>query len=48
MAVSRWSNATWVTLTYIILGVVIAVASGFDATIKPGQLNLQGSAFRTC
>jgi hypothetical protein len=36
-AVKIYGNATWVTLTFIILGVVIAVASGFDATIKPGQ-----------
>jgi hypothetical protein len=35
--VKIYGNATWVTLTFIILGVLIAVASGFDATIKPGQ-----------
>ena len=32
-----YGNATWVTLIFIILGVLIAVASGIDATIKPGQ-----------
>jgi len=35
--VKIYGDATWVTLTFIVLGVVIAVASGFDATIKPGQ-----------
>jgi hypothetical protein len=35
--VKIYGNATWVTLTFIVLGVLIAVASGFDAAIKPGQ-----------
>ena len=35
--VKIYGNATWVTLIFIILGVLIAVATGFDATIKPGQ-----------
>lgn len=35
--VKIYGNATWVTLTFIVLGVMIAVASGFDAAIKPGQ-----------
>ena len=35
--VKIYGNATWVTLSFIVLGVLIAVASGFDATIKPSQ-----------
>ena len=35
--VKIYGNATWVTLTFIVLGVMIAVASGFDAAIKPSQ-----------
>jgi hypothetical protein len=35
--VKIYGNATWVTISFIILGVLIAVASGFDATIKPSQ-----------
>jgi hypothetical protein len=35
--VKIYGNANWVTVTFIVLGVLIAVASGIDATIKPGQ-----------
>jgi hypothetical protein len=35
--VKIYGDAAWVTLTFVILGVLIAVASGFDATIKPGE-----------
>ena len=35
--VKIYGDATWVTIMFIILGVVIAMASGFEAAIKPGQ-----------
>jgi hypothetical protein len=35
--VKIYGDAAWVTLTFVILGVLIAVASGFDAAIKPGE-----------
>jgi hypothetical protein len=35
--VKIYGDATWVTLSFIILGVLIAVASGFDAAIKPSE-----------
>jgi hypothetical protein len=32
-----WGNTNWITVSFIVLGVLTAAASGFDAAFKPGE-----------
>src|SRR6266545_4050962 len=32
-----WGNTNWITISFIVLGVLTAAASGFDAAFKPGE-----------
>ena len=39
-----WGQATWVTVAFVLFGVITAAGSGYEATFKPGERSPQFAA----